>query len=99
MPLKIVHFNNGLEDREAVLDVREVIIAVNVDTMNLDFIAWTGTIDQVMQDKDFFLAGNTTRRHSTWRLLNRKLLIVTIDGLDVVYGIRAIGMANNALSE
>ena len=82
-----------------MLDVREVVIAVDVDSMDLNLVARAGYIDQIVKDKDFFLAGNTAGWHSAWRLLDGQLLVVAVDSLDVVDSVGTIGMADNALSE
>jgi hypothetical protein len=54
-----------------VLDVCEVVIAVDIDSMDLNFVSRACDVDHVLEDENFFLAGNTTRRNSAWRLLNR----------------------------
>ena len=82
-----------------MLDISEVVIAIDVDAMNLNLVTWASHIDQVVQEKDFFLAGNTARRHSAWGLLDRKLLIVTVHSLDIVNSVRAVRMAHNALGK
>ena len=97
MTLQVVDLDNGLEDREAVLDVCKVVVSVDVNAMDLYFITRAGNIDQVVKNKYFFLAGNTARRHSSWSLLNCEFLIISVHSLDIIYSVRAVGMAHNTL--
>ena len=99
LSFQIVNFHDSLEDREAVLNIGEVVVAIDVDAVNFYLIARSSLIDQVVEDEDLFLAGNTTRRHCARSLLNSQLLIVTVDGLHLINSVRAIRMAHNTLGE
>ena len=45
LTFEIVDLNDGLKDGEAVLDVREVVVAVDVDAVDLDFVTGASDID------------------------------------------------------
>ena len=97
--MQIVCLNDGLEHWEAVLDIGEVVVSIDIDSMDLDLVTWTCNIYEIVQNEYLFLAGYTARRNGTWRLLNRKLLIVSIQCLHLVNLIGASLMANNTLSQ
>ncbi len=99
MALKVVDFNDGLENGEAVLDVRKVIISVDVDTVNLYLVTWAGDINKIMEDKDFLLSWDTAGWDSTWGLLNGQLLIVSVDCLDLIDSERTVSLAHNTATE
>jgi len=97
--LQVVHFDDSLKDGEAMLDVREVVIPVDVDSMNLDLITGASDVDQVVKDEDFFLAGDTARGHCAWCLLNCQLLIVAIQRLHLIYLVWATLVAHDTLGQ
>ena len=82
-----------------MLDVSEIVVPVDVNTVDLHLVARAGDIDQVVKDEDFFLARNAARRHRTWSLLNGQLLIVAVDSLDLIYGVWAASMAHDTLGQ
>ena len=99
LALQVVDLNDGLEDGEAVLNVREIVISVDVNAMNFDFISWSSNIDKIVKNKDLLLSGYTSRGHSTWRLLYCELLVVAIDGSLLIHGEWAICLAHNTATE
>lgn len=96
---KVVNFNVGLEDWEAMTHVREVIKSVDVDSCNFNFISRSGSVNEVVKDVDFLLAGHTTWRDTSRSLLYSNLLVVTVDSLLLVEFIRAESLADNALAQ
>ena len=96
---EVVHFDDGLEDWESVLDVSEVVISVDVDAVDLDFVTRAGDVDKIVQDEDLFLARDTARRDCAWSLLDRELLIVAIDRLGFLDGVGASCLAHDTLGE
>ena len=96
---QIVHLNDGLEDWETVLDVGKVVVPVDVDSMDLDFIARASHINEIVQHEDLLLTGYSTRWHSSWSLLNSQLLIVTIDGLHFVDSVGSASVAHDTLGQ
>ena len=82
-----------------MLDVREVVVSVDVDAMDLYFVTWASNIDQVVKHEDFLLAGNTAGRHSSWSLLNSEFLIISVHSLDIIDSVRAVRVAHNTLGE
>ena len=99
LTLQVVDLNDCLEDGESVLDVRKVIVPVDVDSVDFDLITGAGNVDEIMQDEDFFLTGDTTGWHSAWCLLDGELLIVSVDSLDLVNGVGSARLAHNADSQ
>ena len=95
----VVGLNNCLENWEAMLDVSEVVVSIDVDSMNLDLVAWASDINQIMKHEDFFLARNTARWNCAWCLLNRQLLIVAIERLDLINLVGTTLVAYNTLSQ
>jgi len=81
---KVVNFNVGLEDWEAMTHVREVIKSVDVNSCNFNFISRSGSVNEVVKDVDFLLAGHTTWRDTSRSLLYSNLLVVTVDSLLLV---------------
>ena len=72
-----------------MFDVRKVIKTVYVNSSHFDFITRASQINQIMEHKYFFLAGDSTRRHRSWRLLNRQFLIVPINCVNFIHSKRA----------
>ena len=97
--LQVVHFDNCLEDREAVLDVGEVVVSVDVDAMDLDLVAGARYIDQIVKHKDLLLAGHSARWHSSWGLLDGQFLIVTVNSLNFVDGVWATHLTDDTGSK
>lgn len=95
LTLQVVDLNDCLEDRESVLDVCKVIVPVDVDSVDFNFITGTGNVDKIMQDEDLFLTGNTTGWHRAWCLLDRQLLIVTVDSLDLINSVGSARLAHD----
>jgi len=62
-----------------VLDVAEVVESVDIDSCDLDFVSWSGGVDEVMNDEYFFLARDSAGRDSSWSLLDRELLVISVD--------------------
>ena len=46
--LQIIGLYNGLEDREAVLDVSKVVIPVDVNSMDFNLVSRASDIDQIV---------------------------------------------------
>ena len=99
LALKVVDFDDCLENGETVLDVREVIVPIDVNAVNLDLITWTGDIHKIMKDKDFLLSRDTARWDSAWGLLNGQLLVVAIDCLDLIDCEGSISLAHNTTTK
>jgi len=78
--------------------VGEVVKSVDVDSCNLNFIARSGSVNQVVENVDFLLAGYTTWRDTSRGLLHSNLLIVTVDSLLLVEFVRPKSLADNALA-
>lgn len=96
---EVVNFDHGLEDGESVLYVREVVIPVDVDTVDFDFVARAGHVNEVVQHVDFFLAGNSTRRNCAWSLLDCEFLVIPVDSFDLVNCVGAASLADDALGQ
>lgn len=99
LALKVVNLNDGLENGEAVLDVCEVIVSVDVNTVNLDLITWAGDINKIMEDEDFLLSWDTAGWDCAWGLLNGQLLVVAVDCLDLIDSEGAISLAHNTATK
>lgn len=95
----IVCFNNGLEHREAVFDVSEVVEPVDKYSSDFYFVTWSCRVNQVVENKDFFLAGNTSRRHSARSLLNGHSLVVSVHSLSLIKGVGSISLAQHTLPQ
>ena len=95
----VVRLNNRGENRETVLDIREIVKSIDVDTSDFNLITWSGSVNHVIQNINFFLSGDTTWRDGTRGLLNSHLLIVSVDSVDFIYCEGAIALANYALAE
>ena len=93
--LQVVCFNDGLKDREAMLDVAKVIEPVNIDSSDLNLVTRSRCIHQVMKDKTLFLARDSTWRNSAWCLLNGEFLVVPIDGVDFIDSEGAFSLADH----
>ena len=46
--LQVIGLYNGLEDREAVLDVSKVVIPVDIDSMDFNLVSRASNINQIM---------------------------------------------------
>ena len=46
--LQVIGLYNGLEDREAVLDVSKVVIPVDIDSMDFSLVSRASNINQIM---------------------------------------------------
>ena len=82
-----------------MLDVCEVIVSVDVNTVNLDLITRAGDINKIMEDKDFLLSWDTAGWDSAWSLLNGQLLVVAVDCLDLIDSKGAISLAHNTATK
>jgi len=99
LTLQIVDLNDSLEDRESVLDVRKVIVSVDVDSVDFNFITGAGNVDKIMQDEDLFLTGDTAGWYCAWCFLDGQLLIVAVDSLDLINSVGATRLAHNTNSQ
>ena len=97
--VQVVCLNDCLEDRETVLDVCEVVIPVDVDSVDFNFVARASDINKIMQHEDFFLAGHATGRHRAWCLLNCELLVVAVERFHLVNLVGTALMAHNTLGQ
>jgi len=87
-----------LEYREAILDVRNLVETIYVNSCNFDFIARPGSVDQVVQNNTLFLARNTTGRHSSWGFLDSELLVIPVDSPNLIESVGSVLLAHNASS-
>ena len=82
-----------------MLDVGKVVVSVDVDAMDLDLVAGARHIHQIMKHKDLLLAGDSTGWNSSWSLLDRQFLIVSVDSLHFVDGVRPAHLTDYAGSK
>ena len=80
-------------------DVCKVVVAVDVDSMNLNFVTGASDIHQVMKDKDFFLSWDSTWGHRSRCLLDGEFLVISVDRLDFVDCVRTTRVAHDALCQ
>ena len=97
--MQVVCLNDRLKDGETVLDIGEVVVSVDVDTMDLDLVTRASDINKIMKHEYFFLAGHTTGWHRAWCLLNGELLIVPVERPHLVDLVRTALMTHNTLGQ
>ena len=97
--LYVVGFYVRLEHGEAVAHIGGVVEVHHVDTRDFYFVTWCGTVNQIISNVDFFLAGDTTRRYAARSLLHGKLLIVPVYRRVLIESVRTLSSAANALSK
>ena len=95
----VVGLNKGREDWEAMLHISAILETVLEDTGDLDLVTRTSRVDQIVEDVDLLLAGNTTRRYGAGSLLDGPLLIVAIHRLAVLDFPLTLSLADDALTE
>jgi hypothetical protein len=89
----MVCLDDSGEDGEAILVVQLCIVAVAINTSNLDFLTRLGRVNQVPEQDDLTMSGQTTGRNRTWRFLERKFLVVSVDRLLAVNSERTARLA------
>ena len=77
----MVRLDNSGENGESVLVVELCIVAVAINTGDLDLLAGLCGVDQVPQKDDFAVSWETSSRDCTRRLLQSKLLVVSVNRL------------------
>ena len=85
----MVRLDNSGENGESVLVVELCIVAVAINTGDLDLLAGLCGVDQVPQKDDFAVSWETSSRDCTRRLLQSKLLVVSVNRLFAVDGERS----------
>ena len=93
--LQIISFDNRLENWEAMLHVGRVIKLVRVDSCDFDFITWSSSVDQIVQDNYLFLPWDSTGRNAAWSFLNCQFLVVPVNGIFLTDCIGTILRADN----
>ena len=48
-PSDIVGFNNSSENGEAMLNIREVVESIDVNTSNFNLVTWSGLVNKIME--------------------------------------------------
>ena len=97
--LDVVGLDDGVEDWEAVLDVGSVVEFVDEDTGDFNFVSWSCSIDEIVEDINLLLARNSTWWDSSRSLLDRPFLVVTEEASAFFEVIWASTLAKNALAE
>lgn len=62
-----------------MLDVGAILELVFEDASDLDLVTWPRSVDQIVQDEDVLLPGDTSRRYGARGLLHRPFLIIAVD--------------------
>jgi hypothetical protein len=88
-----------LENWETILDVCNLIETIDVNSSDFNFIAWSGSVHQVVQNNALFLARNTTGRHGSWGFLDGELLVISVDSLDLIKRVGSVPLAHNTSSK
>ena len=82
-----------------MLNIREVVKSIDIDTSDLDLITWSGCVNHVVEDKNLLLSGDSARRDCTRGLLYGHLLIVSIDSVHFIDNKGTIALTHHALTE
>jgi hypothetical protein len=67
-----------------MLDVREVIPPVDVDSSHFNLITWSSSVDEIVKEEYLFLSGDSTGGHGAWGLLDGHFLVVPVDCVGVI---------------
>jgi hypothetical protein len=78
-------------------DIEVAFVPVHVDASHFYVITWSSHVDVVSKEHDLLAAGDTTRQHFGWRLLNGDFLVIAIDGLLFVDGEGPIRLAGSTV--
>ena len=92
---KIIDFNQSLKDREPMLCISNLIIAIWIYTCNFNFVTWPCTVNKIMKNNTFLWSRNTSWRHCTWCFLNCEFLMISINCFKLIEHIRAGSLTSN----
>jgi hypothetical protein len=76
----IVGFNESGEHWEAVFLIERYVVFVLENTSNFYLITRSGGVNEVIQDENFFLSGDTAWRNGSRGLLDSPFLVISVDG-------------------
>lgn len=79
-----VGLNQCVEEGEALPDVEQTLVAVDVDARHFNVVSRPRDVDVVPEQDDFLAAGDTSRQHFAGRFLQIEFLEVAVDGLLLV---------------
>ena len=79
-----------------MLCVCNLVVAVQVDTSDLNFVTWSCSVYKVVQHDALLLPWNSAWWDSAWSFLDSQFLVIAVNSGQLIKCVRTIALATNA---